>query len=169
MRQDPLAVPIDKHIAGRDYQMECIDTLCREMGLGKRKMLVEMATGTGKTRTAAAFIKRLFQANAVTRVLFLVDRIPLAKQTEDVFAEHLPDYPCYMLRAGRRFQDEKQITITTLQSMINIYGDYSSGYFDLIISDECHRSIYGKWSGRPQTLRRHPDRPHGNALRGGGR
>ncbi len=147
VKQDPLAMPIDKHIAGRDYQMECIDTLCREMGLGKRKMLVEMATGTGKTRTAAAFIKRLFQANAVTRVLFLVDRIPLAKQTEDVFAEHLPDYPCYMLRAGRRFQDEKQITITTLQSMINIYGDYSSGYFDLIISDECHRSIYGKWSG----------------------
>jgi type I restriction enzyme R subunit len=52
-----------------------------------------------------------------------------------------------VLRAGRRFQDEKRITITTLQSMINTYGDYSSGYFDLIISDECHRSIYGKWSG----------------------
>jgi type I restriction enzyme, R subunit len=80
-------------------------------------------------------------------VLFLVDRIPLAKQTEDAFAEHLPDYPSYVLRAGRRFQDEKQITITTLQSMINIYSEYSSGYFDLIISDECHRSIYGKWSG----------------------
>jgi type I restriction enzyme R subunit len=96
---------------------------------------------------AAAFIKRLFMANAITRVLFLVDRIPLATQTEDAFADHLPDYPCYVLRAGRRFQDEKQITITTLQSMINIYSDYSSGYFDLIISDECHRSIYGKWSG----------------------
>jgi len=80
-------------------------------------------------------------------VLFLVDRIPLAKQTEDAFAEFLPDYPAYVLRAGRRFQDEKQITITTLQSMVNLYGDYSSGYFDLIISDECHRSIYGKWSG----------------------
>ena len=110
-------------------------------------MLVEMATGTGKTRTAAVFIKRLFQANAATRVLFLVDRIPLAKQTEDAFAEFLPDYPAYVLRAGRRFQDEKQITITTLQSMVNLYGEYSSGYFDLIISDECHRSIYGKWSG----------------------
>ncbi|MDR3554165.1 MAG: DEAD/DEAH box helicase family protein [Syntrophobacteraceae bacterium] len=147
VKQDPLGVPIDKHIAGRDYQMECIDTLCQEIRQGRRKLLVEMATGTGKTRMAAAFIKRLFQANAITRVLFLVDRIPLAKQTEDVFAEHLPDYPCYVLRAGRRFQDEKQVTITTLQSMINIYGDYSSGYFDLIISDECHRSIYGKWSG----------------------
>jgi type I restriction enzyme R subunit len=147
LRRDPLAVPIDVKIAGRDYQQDCIQTLCREIKQGRRKLLVEMATGTGKTRTAAALIKRLFEANAITRVLFLVDRIPLAKQTEDAFAEHLPDYPAYVLRAGRRFQDEKRITITTLQSMINIYGEYSSGYFDLIISDECHRSIYGQWSG----------------------
>jgi type I restriction enzyme R subunit len=147
VRRDLAGVPIDRRIVERDYQIECIDTLCREIGLGRRKLLVEMATGTGKTRTAAAFIKRLFEANAVTRVLFLVDRIPLAKQTEDAFAEHLPDYPAYVLRAGRRFQDEKRITITTLQSMVNLYAEYSSGYFDLVISDECHRSIYGQWSG----------------------
>lgn len=147
VRRDPASVPIDKRIVERDYQLDCIDTLCREIALGRRKLLVEMATGTGKTRTAAAFIKRLFEANAITRVLFLVDRIPLAKQTEDVFAEHLPEYPAYVLRAGRRFQDEKRITITTLQSMVNLYAEYSSGYFDLVISDECHRSIYGQWSG----------------------
>lgn len=147
LRRDPLSVPIDLKIAGRDYQQACIQTACKEIKAGRRKLLLEMATGTGKTRTAAALIKRLFEANAITRVLFLVDRIPLAKQTEDAFAEHLPDYPAYVLRTGRRFQDEKRITITTLQSMINIYGDYSAGYFDLIISDECHRSIYGKWSG----------------------
>ncbi len=149
VRQDPLSVPIDTRIAGGKYlyQTDCIETLSREIIQGRRKLLVEMATGTGKTRTAIALIKRLFQANAITRVLFLVDRIPLARQAEDAFSEHLPDYPAYVLRAGRRFQDEKQITITTLQSMINIYGEYSSGYFDLIISDECHRSIYGKWSG----------------------
>jgi type I restriction enzyme R subunit len=147
VRRDPASVTIDRRIVERDYQIECIDTLCREIGQGRRKLLVEMATGTGKTRTAAAFIKRLFEANAITRVLFLVDRIPLAKQTEDAFAEHLPDYPAYVLRAGRRFQDEKRITITTLQSMVNLYAEYSSGYFDLVISDECHRSIYGQWSG----------------------
>lgn len=146
-RLDPLTIPVDTKVAGRDYQRDCIDVLCRTMATGRRKMLVEMATGTGKTRMAGAFIKRLFQANAVTRVLFLVDRITLAKQTEDAFAEHLPDYPAYVLRAGRRFQDEKRITIATLQSMINVYRDYSAGYFDLIITDECHRSIYGKWSG----------------------
>ncbi len=147
VRRDPASVAIDRRIVERDYQIECIDTLCRDIGVGRRKLLVEMATGTGKTRTAAAFIKRLFEANAITRVLFLVDRIPLAKQTEDAFAEHLPDYPAYVLRAGRRFQDEKRITITTLQSMVNLYAEYSSGYFDLVISDECHRSIYGQWSG----------------------
>lgn len=147
VKRELLDVPIDNRIVERDYQHACIDTVCREIGQGRRKLLVEMATGTGKTRTAAALIKRLFEANAVTRVLFLVDRIPLAKQTEDAFAEHLPDYPAYVLRTGRRFQDQKLITITTLQSMVNIYGDYSSGYFDLVISDECHRSIYGKWSG----------------------
>ena len=145
LRCDPLSVAIDTRIVGRDYQIACIDTLCQEINLGRRKLLVEMATGTGKTRTAAAFIKRLFEAHAITRVLFLVDRIPLAKQTEDAFVEHLPDYPAYVLRMGRRFQDEKQITIATLQSMVNTYADYSPGYFDLIISDECHRSIYGQW------------------------
>lgn len=147
VRRDPRAVPVDHRIVEREYQTDCIDILTGEFHRGRRKMLVEMATGTGKTRTAAAFIKRLFEANAVTRVLFLVDRNTLAKQTEDAFAEHLPDYPSYRLQSGRRFQDEKRITITTLQSMINIYRDYSAGYFDLVISDECHRSIYGKWRG----------------------
>ena len=147
LRRDLLTVPIDLKIAGRDYQQDCIQIASQEIKQGRRKLLLEMATGTGKTRTAIALIKRLFEANALTRVLFLVDRIPLAKQTEDAFTEHLPDYPAYVLRAGRRFQDEKRITITTLQSMINIYGEYSAGYFELIISDECHRSIYGQWSG----------------------
>ena len=104
MRRDPASVAVDRRIVERDDQIGCIDTLCREIGLGRRKLLVEMATGTGKTRTAAALIKRLFEANAITRVLFLFDRIPLARQTEDAFAEHLPEYPAYVLRAGRRLQ-----------------------------------------------------------------
>ena len=147
LRRDPRTIPIDRRIVERSYQHDCIEALTGEIQRGRRKLLVEMATGTGKTRTAAALIKRLFEANAVTRVLFIVDRITLAHQTEDAFAEHLPDYPCYVLRSGRRFQDEKRITITTLQSMVNIYRDYSAGYFDLVFSDECHRSIYGKWRG----------------------
>lgn len=109
-------------------------------------MLVAMATGTGKTRTAAALLKRLFEARRATRALFVVDRNILATQAEDVFAELLPHLPCYRVpRTGRRFQDEKRVTIVTLQTLVNEYDNYSSGYFDLIVIDECHRSIYGKW------------------------
>jgi len=146
-RRDPLTIPIDKRIVERDYQTDCIDTLCREIKLGRRKMLVEMATGTGKTRTAAALIKRLFEAGLVSRVLFLVDRITLAKQAEDAFVEHLPEFPAYVLRAGRRFQDEKRITVSTLQTFIGEYHKLPASYFQLVVVDECHRSIYGKWSG----------------------
>lgn len=146
-RRDPLTVRIDFRIVERDYQLECINTLCTEINQGRRKMLVEMATGTGKTRTAAALIKRLFEAGLVSRVLFLVDRISLAKQAEDAFAEYLPEFPAYVLRGGRRFQDEKRITISTLQTFIGEYGSLPSSYYQLVVVDECHRSIYGKWSG----------------------
>lgn len=146
-RKDLLSVSIDARIVERDYQHDCIDTLCREVKLGRRKMLVEMATGTGKTRMAAALIKRLFEAGLVSRVLFLVDRITLARQAEDAFAEYLPDFPAYVLRAGRRFQDEKRITVSTLQTFIGEYHKLPASYFQLVVVDECHRSIYGKWSG----------------------
>lgn len=149
IRRDPLSIPIDTRIAGdggRIHQTTCIDVVCREIVAGRRKMLVEMATGTGKTRMAAALIKRLFEANWTTRALFVVDRNTLAIQAEDAFAEHLPHLPCYRVpRVGRRFQDEKRVTIVTLQTLVNEYENYSSGYFDLIVIDECHRSIYGKW------------------------
>ena len=145
--RDLSTVAIDQKIVNRDYQLECIEALSTEVSLGSRKLLVEMATGTGKTRTAAAFIKRLFEAGIITRVLFLVDRIALARQAEDAFTDHLRDYPCHVLRPGRGFDRAKRITIATLQTMITEYRDLSPGYFDLVITDECHRSIYGKWSG----------------------
>jgi type I restriction enzyme, R subunit len=146
IRRDPMTVPIDGKIVERDYQNACIDTLCREITQGRRKLLVEMATGTGKTRTAAALIKRLFESGWAGRVLFLVDRITLANQAEETFNDHLPDYPCQILRANRPAPVAARIVIATLQTMIGEYRNYSAGYFDLVITDECHRSIYGKWS-----------------------
>ena len=147
LRRELAGVPIDRGIVDRGYQIDCIEALSAEVARGRRKLLVEMATGTGKTRTAAAFIKRLFEAGAVTRVLFLVDRLALAAQAEDAFTDHLRDYPCHVLRPGRGFDRAKRITIATLQTMIAEYGRLSAGCFDLVVTDECHRSIYGKWSG----------------------
>ena len=147
IRRDLSGVTIDRRIVDRGYQIDCIEALSAEVSRGRRRLLVEMATGTGKTRTAAAFIKRLFEAGIVTRVLFLVDRTALAGQAEDAFTDHLRDYPCHVMRPGRGFDRAKLVTIATLQAMIAEYRDLSPGYFDLVITDECHRSIYGKWSG----------------------
>ncbi len=106
-----------------------------------------MAPGTGKTRPATAVIKRRFEAGIVTRVLFLVDRIALARQAEDAFTDHLRDYPCHVRRPGRQFDRAKRITVATRQTMIAEFRPLSPGYFDLVVTAECHRSIYGKWSG----------------------
>ena len=146
IRRDLSTVAIDRKIVDRSYQIECVEALSAKVSRGQRKLLVEMATGTGKTRTAAAFIKRLFEAGIITRVLFLVDRIALARQAEDTFTDHLRDYPCHVLRPDRGFDRAKRITVATLQTMIAEYRALSPGYFDLVITDECHRSIYGKWS-----------------------
>lgn len=146
LRRNLSAVEIDRKIVDRDYQIECVEVLSTEVSRGRRKLLVEMATGTGKTRMAAAFIKQLFEAGIITRVLFLVDRIALARQAEDAFTDHLRDYPCHVLRPGRGFDRAKLVTIATLQTMIAEHRELSSGYFDLVIIDECHRSIYGRWS-----------------------
>ena len=110
VRRELSDVPIDQKIVDRGYQIACVETLSVEVARGRRKLLVEMATGTGKTRTAAAFVKRLFEAGVVTRVLFLVDRIALAAQAEDAFTDHLRDYPCHVMRPGRGFDRAKRIT-----------------------------------------------------------
>ena len=117
-RRDLSTVAIDRNVVNRGYQVACIEALSQQVLRGRRKLLVEMATGTGKTRTAAAFIKRLFQARMVTRVLFLVNRIALARQAEEAFTDHLRAYPCHVLRPGRSFDRAKLITVANLQTMV---------------------------------------------------
>ena len=144
LRKSILEIPIDKKITDRDYSLECINKLSNLVEKGVNKHLVEMATGAGKTRLAAAFIKRLFKANRISKVLFLCDRLTLSTQAEDTFTEFLPEYSTYIL-GSKGFKDEKQITISTLQTLIRNYQKLTSGYYDLIFIDECHRSIYGKY------------------------
>ena len=149
-------VPIDTTIAGgfdsslpepkeRYYQGESIDAVCNSIADGKKKILLHMATGLGKTRVSIALVKRLIETNRLNRCLFLVDRIELAKQTYKAFDENYKDATKVILRS-RNLDSEKhkQIHICTLQTLVNYYKDFRPTFYDLVIVDECHRSIYGK-------------------------
>lgn len=150
-RTDLSAVPVPKFYQRqgetrelRDYQQDCLRAIDHALTLGKRRFLAELPTGTGKTDVVCQQIKRLLEAGHIERVLFLVDREQLAKQALEALQDMLPAHSSYWLRAGA-VRQEKQITVALLQTMIGRVGDYTSGYFDLVVTDECHRSIYGSW------------------------
>ena len=125
------------------YQIRCQEKADEALISGIRRMLFEMATGTGKTMTIALLIKRWFQAGIISRVLFLADRIELARQAYDDFADYLRDYPVTLLYDGKRSL-EGQVVVGTLDTIAGQLGagGFGHAYFDLVITDECHRSIY---------------------------
>jgi len=125
----------------RPYQKEVIQAMDKAIESGKRKMLLMMATGTGKTLNIAVQIKRMFEAGLIERVLFLVDRIELGKQAQETFNDYLKEYPSELLFGGRQ-KRESSIIIGTLPTIYSQLQNFTSGYFDLVISDEAHRSIY---------------------------
>jgi len=128
----------------RDYQQKCIQKVEAVLTQNRRRLLIEMATGSGKTFTIALILKRLFEAGWAQRVLFLADRIELARQAkEETFDIYLHEYPSVLLTGGRRSR-EGQITVGTLPTITSQLGTggFSPGYFDVVITDECHRSIY---------------------------
>jgi type I restriction enzyme, R subunit len=131
----------------RDYQRRCLTKIDEALMQNRRRLLIEMATGTGKTFTIALILQRLFEAGWVQRILFLADRIELARQAkEETFDIFLSDYPSVLLTGGRRSR-EGQITVGTLPtitSQLDVEG-FSPGYFDLVVTDECHRSIYSSY------------------------
>jgi type I restriction enzyme R subunit len=139
----------------RDYQAEAMRALDHALELGKRRFLMELPTGTGKTDLIALYLKRLIQAGRAERILFLVDREQLAKQALEAIQDILTQYSSYWLRPGM-VRQEMQITVCLLQTMISRYTEYTSGYFDVVVADECHRSIYGAW----QTALTHFDAIH---------
>lgn len=128
----------------RPYQKEAMQALDRTVELGKRRFLIELPTGCGKTDLIVLYIKRLIQAGHAERMLFLVDRDQLAKQAIEAIQDLLPGYSSYWLKPGM-VRQEKQITVCLLQTMIGRYHEFTSGYFDVVVMDECHRSIYGTW------------------------
>jgi type I restriction enzyme R subunit len=129
----------------RSYQQEAMRALDQAFELGKRRFLIELPTGTGKTDLTVLYIKRLIEAGWAERILFLVDREQLAKQALETIQDLLGNqYGSFWLKAGMARQ-EKLITVCLLQTMINQTHAYTSGYFDVVIMDESHRSIYGAW------------------------
>ncbi len=128
----------------RSYQQDAMRALDQAVELGKRRFLIELPTGTGKTDLICLYLKRLIEAGRAERILFLVDRDQLAKQAVGALQDVLASHPSYWLRPGVQKQ-EQQITVCLLQTMIGRYQDYTSGYFDVVIADESHRSIYGAW------------------------
>ena len=128
----------------RSYQKDAMRSLDSAIELGKRRFLIELPTGTGKTDLICQYIRRLMQAGYAERILYLVDREQLANQTLESISDLLGQYSHYWLKPGL-VRTEQQITVCLLQTMISRYNEYTSGYFDFVIADECHRSIYGAW------------------------
>lgn len=131
----------------RPYQLRAIHSLQAAVGEGKDRFLFEMATGTGKTLTAAAVIKLFLRSGNVRRVLFLVDRLELEDQARKAFTAVLSaDFQTVVYKENRDDWRRAEIVVTTVQSLLfnNKYQKlFSPTDFDLVISDEAHRSIGG--------------------------
>jgi type I restriction enzyme, R subunit len=134
----------------RGYQIAAIDTIAHEFDeAGRRKFLLEMATGTGKTLLCAALIRRFLETRNAERVLFIVDRIELAKQTMEDFGVVLRDFKPVVFKTARRRPAEllgSSVVVATIQSLMvarRYREEFTPFHFDLVINDEAHRSIYG--------------------------
>jgi len=133
-------------IAGRMYQLEAIRRVSERFTGNFRKALIVQATGTGKTRVAISLSDVLMRAGWVKRILFLCDRRELRKQADRVFKEFLPGEPRVIVDRTTAGDRDKRIYLATYPAMMTCYQEFDVGFFDLIIADESHRSIYKKFS-----------------------
>jgi type I restriction enzyme R subunit len=132
----------DANIAGYLHQTESITRVAERFTQRHRRALVVQATGTGKTRVAISLAKLLIDARWVKRVLFLCDRKELRKQAKNAFNDFVRE-PIYVIgQANDVGKMDARIYIGIYQGLINDYESFDVGFFDLIIADESHRSIY---------------------------
>ncbi len=145
-------ITIDTTIAGgydptvgkeRYYQLQCIRTIIESYKAGKQKMLIHMATGLGKTRTAVALVKALLSSGLTKRILFVVDRRMLAKQAvDDGFSLISREFTSsWITTSNFRTRKNASIHVVVIDTLELIHSDLPSNFYDLIIVDECHRSI----------------------------
>ena len=151
-RKQELNIVIDTTIAGgfdpnigkeRYYQTDCIKALLAAIKNGQQKMLVHMATGLGKTRVAVALCKALLQHGLARRILFVVDRRLLAEQArDDGFSLISPTYnAAWITTSNYRTHKNKDIHIVVIDTLEIIHQGIPGNFYDLLIVDECHRSI----------------------------
>lgn len=153
MRSSLKNITIDKKIAGRYYQEAAVRAVCESFDdRNRRKALLVMATGSGKTRTVIALCKILLDAGWVKNILFLADRNSLVTQAKRSFVNLLPDLSCTNLCEDKENYNAHCIfsTYQTMMGCIDNITDengklFTCGHFDLLICDEAHRSIYNKY------------------------
>lgn len=153
MRSSLKNVMVDRNIAGRYYQEAAVKAVCDSFGeKNRRKALLVMATGSGKTRTVIALVKVLMDKGWIKNILFLADRNSLVTQAKRNFVNLLPDLSVTNL-CEEKCNIEAHCVFSTYQTMINCIDSvrdkegrvFSCGHFDLLICDEAHRSIYNKY------------------------
>ncbi|MEV6797017.1 DEAD/DEAH box helicase family protein [Micromonospora rifamycinica] len=144
-------VPIKPEIVERHYQHRAIRKIGEAFERDRqRQALVVMATGAGKTRTVIALVDVLMRANWVKRVLFLADRTALVNQAANAFKTHLPEAATVNLVTEK--DTEGRVYVSTYPTMMGLINQTASGgrrfgpgYFDLVIIDEAHRSVYQRY------------------------
>lgn len=131
----------------RDYQRIAVSQVLAAVQAGRRRMYLQMATGTGKTITAAGIIAKLWSVGLIRRTLFLVDRDALAAQTVKKFKTHLGDHFNIERATGSKEDKYRDVLVTTIQHLAvrDKYLSYDPDHFSLVILDECHRSYFGDW------------------------
>ncbi len=140
---------ISDKITNRYYQKRAITAVCRHYDDSHRRALLVMATGTGKTRVSISLVDVLVRNGWARNVLFLADRVDLVDQAMRNYVKLLPDMTVSSLRDGDNADRDARILFSTYQTMLNHLDKdtktFSIGRFDLIIVDEAHRSVFGKY------------------------
>lgn len=147
-KQLPTEIAPDLRIAGgggRNYQLQAVKQVIERFAAKHRRALIVQATGTGKTRVAISLCDALVRAKWAKRILFLCDRRELRKQANNVFKEHLPGEPRVYVTSSTSADKDKRIYLATYPAMMKCYASFDVGFFDLIIADESHRSIYNRY------------------------
>ena len=141
---------VKDEIAGRYYQKRAIGSIAEQFTQSRRKALLVMATGSGKTRVAIALVDLLQRAGWVKRALFLADRVSLVNQAVAAFKAHLPESSPVNLvtekdKAGRVYVSTYPTMMGLIDETKGSEARFSVGNFDLVIIDEAHRSVYQKY------------------------